>query len=68
MKFFPDLLKDADVKALGRWKGDSFRFYIRNPAPGFGRSFELFSDKLLKNFSRMRRKEKDEMVSTPDPQ
>jgi len=42
--------KEKALKTLGRWKGDSYRCYVRNPEPENRLIYEKVANSLLKNF------------------
>jgi hypothetical protein len=55
---------EKSLKILGRWKGQSYRCYVRNPVPEDKDIFEKVSKNLLKNFLRRKRQSEEE---DPDP-
>ncbi len=47
MESFPVSFKESHVKALGRWKGNSYQLYMKNDSPEFKWVFEMVAKTLL---------------------
>jgi hypothetical protein len=48
---FPKLFQESHLKALGRWRGQSYQLYMRNDQPEFRHIFQTVSSILLQTSS-----------------
>jgi hypothetical protein len=66
MENFPVTFKEAHVKALGRWKGNSYQLYMKNDSPEFKWVFEMVAKTLL-NGTLMQGGKKSRPSSSTEP-
>ncbi len=67
LKTLPPEFQEKHLKLLGRWKGDSYKFYMWNGPVPFSQTFKTVSEQLLKNLN-CRRGFKTPVVPSESPQ